>query len=131
MYPQQSYYPSQTYSDPNYSGYQQAPPSIDPNSYISGGTSLTSSSYTDPYQGYQYNQQAYASQYSQYPGYNYPATANTGGYATPVAAPVSTYVHPAQFRNKKALLIGINYIGHQKGQLRGCINDVKNMYVFF
>ncbi|KAI5293821.1 Ca(2+)-dependent cysteine protease [Ascosphaera acerosa] len=27
---------------------------------------------------------------------------------------------------RKALLIGINYIG-QKGQLKGCINDVKNM----
>ena len=28
--------------------------------------------------------------------------------------------------NKKALLIGINYIG-LKGELRGCINDVNNM----
>jgi hypothetical protein len=27
---------------------------------------------------------------------------------------------------KKALLIGINYFG-QRGQLRGCINDVRNM----
>lgn len=27
---------------------------------------------------------------------------------------------------RKALLVGINYFG-QKGQLRGCINDVKNM----
>jgi metacaspase-1 len=27
-------------------------------------------------------------------------------------------------------LIGINYIGHAQGQLRGCINDVKNMYNF-
>jgi metacaspase-1 len=30
---------------------------------------------------------------------------------------------------RKALLIGINYFG-QKGQLRGCINDVKNMSAF-
>jgi len=30
---------------------------------------------------------------------------------------------------RKALLIGINYFG-QKGQLRGCINDVKNMSTF-
>ena len=30
---------------------------------------------------------------------------------------------------RKALLIGINYIG-QRGQLRGCINDVKNMSRF-
>jgi hypothetical protein len=30
---------------------------------------------------------------------------------------------------RKALLIGINYFG-QRGQLRGCINDVKNMSAF-
>lgn len=30
---------------------------------------------------------------------------------------------------RKALLIGINYFG-QRGQLRGCINDVKNMSIF-
>lgn len=30
---------------------------------------------------------------------------------------------------RKALLIGINYFG-QKGQLRGCINDVKNMSAY-
>jgi len=31
---------------------------------------------------------------------------------------------------KKALFIGINYIGHPRGQLRGCINDVKNIKMF-
>lgn len=31
--------------------------------------------------------------------------------------------------NRKALLIGINYFG-QKGELRGCINDVKNMSAY-
>jgi len=30
---------------------------------------------------------------------------------------------------RKALLIGINYFG-QKGELRGCINDVKNMSTY-
>lgn len=30
---------------------------------------------------------------------------------------------------RKALLVGINYFG-QRGQLRGCINDVKNMSAF-
>lgn len=30
---------------------------------------------------------------------------------------------------RKALLVGINYFG-QRGQLRGCINDVKNMSSF-
>jgi len=29
--------------------------------------------------------------------------------------------------NRKALLVGINYLAHQKGRLRGCINDVVNM----
>jgi metacaspase-1 len=28
---------------------------------------------------------------------------------------------------RRALLIGINYVGHEKGQLSGCHNDVKNM----
>jgi hypothetical protein len=27
----------------------------------------------------------------------------------------------------RALLIGINYVGHSPGELRGCINDVGNM----
>jgi hypothetical protein len=31
--------------------------------------------------------------------------------------------------NRKALLIGINYFG-QRGQLKGCINDVKNMSTY-
>lgn len=30
---------------------------------------------------------------------------------------------------RKALLVGINYFG-QRGQLRGCINDVKNMSTY-
>lgn len=30
---------------------------------------------------------------------------------------------------RKALLVGINYFG-QRGQLRGCINDVKNMSAY-
>ncbi|PAV16416.1 peptidase C14 [Pyrrhoderma noxium] len=31
---------------------------------------------------------------------------------------------------RKALLIGINYIGHSQGQLKGCINDVHNVRRF-
>ncbi|CCE61195.1 hypothetical protein TPHA_0A01110 [Tetrapisispora phaffii CBS 4417] len=41
--------------------------------------------------------------------------------------------NPNQYQNRaprrKALLIGINYLG-SKNQLRGCINDVSNMYAF-
>lgn len=32
--------------------------------------------------------------------------------------------------NKRAVLVGINYLRHTKGRLRGCINDVKNMREF-
>ena len=31
---------------------------------------------------------------------------------------------------RKALLIGINYFGQNPGELRGCINDVKNVSSF-
>lgn len=37
-----------------------------------------------------------------------------------------TFQYSACTGRRKALLIGINYFG-QRGQLRGCINDVKNM----
>jgi hypothetical protein len=40
-----------------------------------------------------------------------------------------TYQYSACTGRRKALLIGINYF-NQKGQLRGCINDVKNMSGF-
>jgi len=32
--------------------------------------------------------------------------------------------------NKRAVLVGINYLRHSKGRLRGCINDVKSMNQF-
>jgi hypothetical protein len=41
----------------------------------------------------------------------------------------STFQYSNCTGRKKALLIGINYIG-QRGQLRGCINDVKNFSAF-
>nr|B7G6D3.2 RecName: Full=Metacaspase III c; Short=PtMCA-IIIc; Contains: RecName: Full=Small subunit p10; Contains: RecName: Full=Large subunit p20 [Phaeodactylum tricornutum CCAP 1055/1] len=36
-------------------------------------------------------------------------------------------VPPAATGTRRALLIGINYVGHEQGVLRGCHNDVKNM----
>ncbi|KAF8423843.1 caspase domain-containing protein [Tirmania nivea] len=66
---------------------------------------------------------------SQSPGYTYhtpqapplqPQQASSGGH---------TYLYSQCTGKKKALLIGINYFG-QRGQLRGCINDVKNMSNF-
>ncbi len=40
-----------------------------------------------------------------------------------------SYQYSACNGRRKALLIGINYFG-QRGQLRGCINDVKNMSTY-
>lgn len=40
-----------------------------------------------------------------------------------------SYQYSACTGRRKALLIGINYFG-QRGQLRGCINDVKNMSTY-
>jgi hypothetical protein len=40
-----------------------------------------------------------------------------------------TFQYSACNGRRKALLIGINYFG-QRGQLRGCINDVKNMSAY-
>jgi hypothetical protein len=48
-----------------------------------------------------------------------------GGYGAPVAA--KTQYGSGQ---RRALLIGINYIRHQRGQLRGCINDVHTISEF-
>jgi len=36
-------------------------------------------------------------------------------------------VPPSATGTRRALLIGINYVGHEQGQLSGCHNDVKNM----
>lgn len=62
-----------------------------------------------------------------------------GGYPPPHASPSQPpygstngsqpIVYSECTGKKKALLIGINYFG-QRGQLRGCINDVKNMSNF-
>ncbi|OBT63343.1 metacaspase-1 [Pseudogymnoascus sp. 23342-1-I1] len=149
--PQQQYPPQQHHyqSQPQYGGYapqqqqysggyQQAPP---PQQHYGGG----------------YQQQPPPQQYGGYGGvpanrqeYGRPAppTANSNAYvhgnhgapAPPPSAPQG-FGHGApqdysfQYSNcsgrRKALLIGINYFG-QRGQLRGCINDVKNMssYLF-
>jgi hypothetical protein len=52
-----------------------------------------------------------------------PAQAQTFGHGAPGSY---TFQYSNCTGRRKALLIGINYFG-QKGQLRGCINDVKNM----
>ncbi|KFZ18906.1 hypothetical protein V501_00944 [Pseudogymnoascus sp. VKM F-4519 (FW-2642)] len=152
--PQQQYPPQHHYqSQPQYGGYgapqqqqqygggyQQGPP---PQQHYGGG--------------YQQQQQPPPQQYGGYNGipqnradYGRPGipTANSNAYvhgnhqapAPPPSAPQgfgsgAPQDYNFQYSNctgrRKALLIGINYFG-QRGQLRGCINDVKNMssYLF-
>ncbi|KAF7542825.1 hypothetical protein G7Z17_g11245 [Cylindrodendrum hubeiense] len=116
--PQQGYHQQQ----PSF-GYQQPPP-----------------------QQYNYQQQPpqqqqqhghYPPQQQQQPQPNY-QTRPSGGPQAPPSAP-QQFGHGAPnsyaFRysncsgRRKALLIGINYFG-QRGQLRGCINDVRNMTAY-
>lgn len=72
------------------------------------------------------------------PANNYPPQGGGGRPSAPPTAPVAFGHGAPQGYNfqysrctgkRKALLIGINYFG-QKGQLRGCINDVKNMSTY-
>lgn len=52
-----------------------------------------------------------------------PSTARDFGPSAPAGY---TFSYSDCTGRRKALLIGINYFG-QRGQLRGCINDVRNM----
>ncbi|KAJ5525097.1 hypothetical protein N7513_010218 [Penicillium frequentans] len=140
---QQSYggYPGQSY-------HQQGPPPQNPYGY--------SHSPQPPQQ--QYGSPAPQTGYNGAPGYQHQPQAPTGqavyqGQPRPVGnsyghsggAPAAPPTGAVSFGNgapqgysfqysrctgkRKALLIGINYFG-QKGQLRGCINDVKNMSAY-
>ncbi|KFY95423.1 hypothetical protein V500_02781 [Pseudogymnoascus sp. VKM F-4518 (FW-2643)] len=144
--PPQQYPPQQHYQSPpplqyggyappqqQYDGYQQGPPPRQQELY---GASTTIGGYG----GVPLNRQDYDR-----PGI---PTANSNAYVhgnhqappPPPNAPQSfgqgaPQNYSFQYSNctgrRKALLIGINYFG-QRGQLRGCINDVKNMssYLF-
>ncbi|KAK6465838.1 caspase domain-containing protein [Scheffersomyces coipomensis] len=86
-------------------------------------------------------QYGYASQQQDYgppPGAPPPRNYDRGqaGYGAPPTAPQSfgqnthfTYQYSNCSGRKKALLVGCNYFG-TKNELRGCINDVKNMSNF-
>ncbi|KAF5864069.1 Ca(2+)-dependent cysteine protease [Aspergillus alliaceus] len=158
--PQQQYqYPPSNYGpppqhmhhqqQPSYGGgypgqaYRQQPPSNpypygqpSPQQYGSHHNGYNSSpqNYGPPsggsmYQGQQGGQNAYQNPYNQ---------GSHGGPARPPSDPVAFGHGAPQGYNfqysrctgkRKALLIGINYF-NQKGQLRGCINDVKNMSTY-
>ncbi|EPE03376.1 caspase domain-containing protein [Ophiostoma piceae UAMH 11346] len=130
-YPPQGYYPPQQF-----------------NGYIPPGPGGPTYGYNQPPpQQYGYNQPTSAAQPHYAPSFNGPpqpqfpaGPRQTNGFVDPsIPKPPQT---PQQFGNgapaayayqysqctgrRKALLIGINYFG-QRGQLRGCINDVRNM----
>ncbi|KIW02896.1 metacaspase-1, variant [Verruconis gallopava] len=140
---------------PHYGGYQQAPPSPQPPYGYGTPPPQQYSGYQQspppPQGGYGYSQppppqQSYGPPPPQGnyrpPQGNAPPqygnSYNQGGHGAPPPPPSSAqqFGHGApgnytfQYSNcsgrRKALLIGINYFG-QRGQLRGCINDVKNM----
>ncbi|KAH8697135.1 caspase domain-containing protein [Talaromyces proteolyticus] len=74
-----------------------------------------------PSHGPGYGRQAHPS------GYGQPPPPPTGGVSFGHGAPQGyQFQYSKCTGRRKALLIGINYF-NQKGQLRGCINDVKNM----
>lgn len=131
-YPPQGYYSTQ---QPAYNGY-------------AGPTPPAAYGYQSPPQPYAFNPVP-----QQYGGYNAPPQGQYGRSDVPTTHS-NSYMHgnhnappppPAQPQHfgtgapsnyafqysqcngrRKALLVGINYFG-QRGQLRGCINDVRNM----
>ncbi|KAH7157189.1 caspase domain-containing protein [Dactylonectria macrodidyma] len=117
--PQNSYNQQQ----PTYGGYQQPPP-----------------------QQYGYHQQQQQQPHQQQHHGQYPPQQSHQNYQSrPSGGPQAPPSTPQQFGHgapnnyafrysncsgrRKALLIGINYFG-QRGQLRGCINDVRNMTAY-
>ncbi|KAK9454931.1 Metacaspase-1A [Dipodascopsis uninucleata] len=145
-YDQRTYEPQSAYSQHNYNG----------NEYNPNGGGYGEQPYNGGYNnnGHQ-NQYSYGGSNDgfgtpdrtqlQGGGYNYPGN-NTDSfhYSTPshMQAPPTTMQsfgngapqgYGFQYSNctgrRKALLIGINYIG-QKAELKGCINDVKNVSRF-
>lgn len=142
--PAQGYPPQQNYGAPPQQqyGYQQPQPH---NNYGQP---------TPPPQQYGYNQAPPPQQYGNYgqapqqqqgrPGMMPTGTSNQwthGNHNAPPPPPTGaqnfgsgapqgySFQYSACNGRRKALLIGINYFG-QRGQLRGCINDVKNMSTY-
>ncbi|KAJ6164956.1 Metacaspase-1 [Penicillium chermesinum] len=130
-YPGQQYHQQQSQNPYGYSHSPQPPPQpygspAPPQGYNQG-----------PPPGYQQPPHGGPPMYQGQPrpGPGYGGGHHSGGPPPPPTAPVSFGNGAPQGYNfqysrctgkRKALLIGINYFG-QKGQLRGCINDVKNM----
>ncbi|KAI1264572.1 caspase domain-containing protein [Xylariaceae sp. FL1019] len=122
-YPQQGHQQSQQYA-----GYSQPPPQPTYAHYAAPQPQQH-----NPYPGN-------PTQYARPPSNSY-SHGSHGSYHGPPAPPAGPqhFGHGAphgydfQYSNcsgrRKALLVGINYFG-QRGQLRGCINDVRNMSAY-
>ncbi|WPH04298.1 Hypothetical protein R9X50_00718700 [Acrodontium crateriforme] len=124
QYPPQGYPPPQQYGapspQPGYGGGYGGPP---PQNYGNG---------YPPQQGYggpppqqNYGQPPSQQQYNRPP----PPPSNQQQSFGQGAPQGYTFQYSNCQGARKALLIGINYFG-QRGQLRGCINDVKNMSTY-
>jgi hypothetical protein len=135
--PQPNYYPPQNgYGGPpqqGYGGYQQPPPPQQPYGYSQhppqqyGGYSGLPPS--QPQYGRpgmpSANSNAYVNGNQQAPPPP-PQGMHSFGQGAPQGY---AFQYSSCTGRRKALLIGINYFG-QKGQLRGCINDVRNMSAY-
>ncbi|KEZ41455.1 hypothetical protein SAPIO_CDS7593 [Scedosporium apiospermum] len=131
---QQGYYPPQ---QPPQGGYYQQPPPQQ------GGYYPPQQGYGQPQRGYppspQPPQQQYHQGYGARPSGHYPSHSQSSRAPPPPPSGMQQFGHGApsnyayQYSNctgkRKALLIGINYF-RQKGELRGCINDVRNLSNF-
>jgi hypothetical protein len=136
--------PQQQYQNSYY-----GPPQPTYGAYPQGQSQQPGYGYPQQQPQYNYQQQPQQPQYGHYnqPQPNYqsrpPAAARPNGYGNGQPAPPPNgpqhFGHGAPqnyaFRysnctgRRKGLLIGINYFG-QRGQLRGCINDVRNMTAY-
>ncbi|KAK5075285.1 Ca(2+)-dependent cysteine protease [Lithohypha guttulata] len=154
---QHSYGPPQSYSpQPQYQQYNQGYPpqqsygyppqqqNYGPQSYNAPPPQITPYGYNNPppqsQGGYGYGGPP-PPQPNGYPGPRpgMPSVYNANGNPPPPPTAPQAFGHgaPSQYQfqysnctgKRKALLIGINYFG-QRGQLRGCINDVKNMSTY-
>jgi len=104
---------------PQYGGYQQTPP---PQQYGGYGTPPPQQHGATRPGPPNMGQNAYGQPHPGAPPPP-PQQAQAFGHGAPGNY---TFQYSACTGRRKALLIGINYFG-QRGQLRGCINDVKNM----
>ncbi|MCJ1277936.1 Ca(2+)-dependent cysteine protease [Puttea exsequens] len=131
-YPPQGYPPQGQSPQPGYGGYP--PPRPQSGSYT--GPPTAGQGYGPPppggpimYQGRPGLPSVHQNAYTQ-GNHSAPPPPPQGGQSFGTGAPQGyAFQYSTCTGRRKALLIGINYFG-QRGQLRGCINDVKNMSTY-